>query len=639
MFGGNMDQGAFSFAAGFEAYGEQARPLIDQIPAAIALFDLGLRCVMVNARWRDELPFSDIDPVGRDCEDLAGLRSLRLRRVLDKAIAGKARVSKPARVKWPDGSACWFRSHVAPWRDAAGVITGAMLVCENVSAELEETLRSKVLEEELSLFIENADGFALCMLDDEGRITIWNDGAERLFGWSEAEIIGQSFALLFEPPEQAADLAQEQLEIALRTGSFRDRGWRLRKDGRRFRADVMISRIAGDALLPSGFGQVVRDVTSEEFNARSLEANGVLLRSILQTIPDALVVIDVDGRILLFSRAAETMFGYQASEVVGRNVAMLLPERDRARHDAYMARYRKFGESRTMGKERRLTGRRRDGTEFPHSLHLSEAFGGGQRMIVGFMHDLSAREAAEAQLVQLQRELAHISRVYEMGTLASTIAHELNQPLMAVANIVQTAAELLKQDDPAQRATLIEALDQAGQESLRAGDILRRLRSFLSRGEMDKTLEDAAKLAEDAIHFEAARARYRGIACQVKCRGRQPPILVDRVQIQQVILNLVKNAIQSVGQDGTVTVMITPQADHVRFAVIDTGPGVSPDRVERLFEPFSTTKTEGMGLGLPICRSIVEAHGGEIWHEPARDGGAAFVFTLPQFIEETEDAE
>jgi two-component system sensor kinase FixL len=165
------------------------------------------------------------------------------------------------------------------------------------------------------------------------------------------------------------------------------------------------------------------------------------------------------------------------------------------------------------------------------------------------------------------------------------------------------------------------------------------LRAFLSRGDLDKTREDPGQLVRDAIYFEAARARYRNISCDVECPPDMRPILVERVQIQQVILNLVKNAVQSIGEDGAVRVIITAEPDQLRVTVSDTGPGVPPERMARLFEPFSTSKTDGMGLGLPICRSIIEAHGGRIWHEPAPEGGASFIFTLPQFAEEIKDAQ
>ncbi len=162
---------------------------------------------------------------------------------------------------------------------------------------------------------------------------------------------------------------------------------------------------------------------------------------------------------------------------------------------------------------------------------------------------------------------------------------------------------------------------------------------FLSRGELEKTFEGARNLAEDAISFEAALARYRNIHCAIECSADLAPILVDRVQIQQVILNLVKNAVQSIGKNGTVRIAIAPERNMVRFTVTDTGPGVPAGRIARLFDPFSTTKTEGMGLGLPICRSIIEAHGGSIWYETAPGGGADFIFTVPLFHEEIDDAE
>lgn len=632
-----MQQGDAQTQRGDVPHGGLADPLIDQIPAAIAVFDADLRCVMVNARWLARFPFSGGSPIGRACEEVADPGCERLREYLERGLAGESFSGDPVSIVGDGASPGWFRSHVAPWRSAKGKVLGAMLVCEDISPEMEQTRRCKVLSEELALFIDNARGTALCMLDDTGRVSLWNDGAEQLFGWSEAEVLGKHYDFLFEPDDQAKGLPEVELESARQRGTFRDRGWRMRKDASIFRAEITLSRIEGDNLLPSGFGLVLRDLTRDEHRAQFLEANAVLLGSILESIPDGLVVIDTEGRILIFSKAAEEMFGYTAQEVVGRNVSVLMPEREAGLHDGWMSRYRETGEMRVMGHSRRLTGRRKDGTMFPHSLRLAEAFGGGKRMIAGFVHDLSAEEATQSQLEELQRELAHISRVYEMGTLASTIAHELNQPLMAVSNIVQTAADMLGKGEPASRAALAEALANAGRETLRAGEILRRLRVFLSRGDLEKTLEDPCKLAADAAYFEAAGARYRNIACEIDCPSGMPQILVDRVQIQQVILNLVKNAIQSVGGNGKVAVVIRMEPQHVRFSVIDSGPGVPPERVARLFEPFSTTKTDGMGLGLPICRSIIEAHGGRIWYEAPAEGGACFAFTLPHIVEEIED--
>ena len=633
-----MPRGADHSLWGHVPYASLAGPLIDQMPVAIAIFNSDLRCVMANARWRRQFPAALENPVGYSCDEMFAPECALLRSYLERGLKGETFSSDPANQALPGDKRRWLRSHVAPWRDARGKVRGAMLVCEDVTAEIEQTFHSKLLDQELSLFVDNAEGFAICLSDEQGRVTIWNSGAQRLTGWSDDEAIGRAYDFLFDDDDRANGLPQRQLAEARSHGSFRDRGWRVRKDGRRFRADVTISRIAGDGILPGGFGHILRDVTSEEMQARWLETNAVLLGSILEIIPDALVVIDVEGRILIFSRAAEQIFGYSAQEVVGQDVAILMPERDRAAHAAFMARYRTTGEARMIGHERRLIGRRKDGSEFPHKLQLVEAFGGGRRMIAAFVHDLSAEEAREAQFEELQRELAHISRVCEMGTLASTIAHELNQPLMAISNIVQTSADILRRGEPAARTVLAEALADAGRETLRAGDILRRLRGFLARGDLEKTLEDPCKLVEDAIFFEAARARFRNISCQVDCAPAMRRILVDRVQIQQVILNLVKNAIQSIDKNGQVTVRVEAAPETVRFTVTDNGPGVPPDRIARLFMPFSTTKNDGMGLGLPICRSIIEAHGGTIRYEPSEAGGAAFVFTLPMVKRETGNA-
>lgn len=633
-----MEQGDFTLSEGRLPYSRLVGSMIDQVPVAIALFDRDLRCVQCNARWKAEFGTALADQV-KGADPQSDTRVDRWRQHLGLAMDGE---SSSAELDWSehtDGSIDWLRWSITPWRDAKSKVWGAMLVCEDVGEEVKERLRAKVLQEELSLFAESAEDFAVCMLDDEGQITIWNSGAERLSGWSEVEMVGENHSLLFSQTDRENGLPAVQLDLATKNGTFRDRCWRVRKDGSRFRADVMISRIEGDELLPSGFGQILRDVTSEEHQVRTIEASTVLLRAILETIPDALVVIDIEGKILLFSKAAEAMFGYASAEVVGRDVSVLMCGSDLAFHGDYMKRYRETGESRLMGKERRLIGRRKDGTVFPHSLQIAEAFGGGQRMIAGFMQDLTTKEAAENKLELLQRELAHFARVNEMATLASTIAHELNQPLMAVTNLVQTSAELLRQNDPAKHDSIALALDYAGREVLRGGDILRRLRAFLSRGELEKTLENACELATDAVSLAASGSSLWNITCAVQCASDLPPVLVDRIHIQQVILNLVRNAIQSVGQNGEVVVKILAEPNLMRFSVSDTGPGVPPERVERLFEPFSTTKSEGMGLGLPICRTIIEAHGGRIWYEPAEGIGATFVFTLPLFTEESDDVD
>src|SRR5438270_7496005 len=214
------------------------------------------------------------------------------------------------------------------------------------------------------------------------------------------------------------------------------------------------------------------------------------LRSILATVPDAMVVIDEHGLILSFSAAAEKMFGYAESEVIGENVSMLMPSPDRERHDGYLRSYRETGVRKIIGIGRVTTGRRRDGNTFPMELSVGEAWIDGKRIFTGFVHDITQRQEAERRLQDLQSELAHVGRVSEMGTLASSLAHELNQPLTAIASYCEGARELLAaKTDPATLDMIREAMDEAAKQAVRAGQIVRRLRDFMSNGETERRIE------------------------------------------------------------------------------------------------------------------------------------------------------
>ncbi len=223
------------------------------------------------------------------------------------------------------------------------------------------------------------------------------------------------------------------------------------------------------------------------------------LRSILATVPDAMVVIDETGRILSFSAAAEKMFGYAENEVIGENVAMLMPSPDRERHDGYLSHYRDTGERKIIGIGRVTTARHRDGYTFPIELSIGEAWLDETRIFTGFVHDITQRQKAELRLQDLQSELAHVGRVSEMGSLASSLAHELNQPLTAIANYCEAARDLLPAGSNDESLALVrEALDEAAKETLRAGQIVQRLREFVRPGEAERRVESLARLVTEA---------------------------------------------------------------------------------------------------------------------------------------------
>jgi two-component system sensor kinase FixL len=368
--------------------------------------------------------------------------------------------------------------------------------------------------------------------------------------------------------------------------------------------------------------------------AAGVAASEEHLRSILATVPDAMIIIDERGIIRSFSAAAEKMFGYIEAELVGENVSVLMPSPDRERHDGYLQDYLKTGLRKIIGIGRVTTGRRRDGNTFPMELSVGEAWVDGKRIFTGFVHDITQVQQAEARLQDLQAELAHVGRVTEMATFASSLAHELNQPLTAISNYCEGAADILLGTPTAEQTeTAREVLKEVAAEAIRAGEIVRRMRDFISHGHTEFRLESLPKLVTEANALALVGSHEHGIDVQVSLDANADQVFVDRIQIQQVLFNLIRNAIEAMADSSVRSLTISTAARPKGFVTIrveDTGPGISEAVAPQLFQPFVTSKKAGMGIGLSICRTIIEAHGGRIWCEAGEDGGALFQFTLPQ---------
>jgi len=380
------------------------------------------------------------------------------------------------------------------------------------------------------------------------------------------------------------------------------------------------------------------DKVDEKPTVFALEAH---LESILDTVPDAMIVIDERGHILSFSAAAERMFGYFEAELLGENVSTLMPSPDRERHENYLRNYLATGEKQIIGIGRITTARRRNGVAFPIDLHIGEARAGDEKVFTGFIRDLTERQATQRRLHDLQAELAHVARVTAMGTLATALAHELNQPLTAIANYVETARDLLHDPNDDVLEVVREALNECAAQSVRAGQIVRRLRDYISRGEVDRQPQSLKQLVSEASVLAMIGAGERGVEIEVQLEPACDEVLVDRIQIQQVILNLVRNAFEAMNDSPDRRVRISSCCEgpgSIRVTIADSGPGLEPDLADKLFQPFNSTKTYGMGLGLSICHTIIQGHAGRIWAETSDLGGTEFHFTLPSGAENQNDA-
>jgi two-component system sensor kinase FixL len=357
-----------------------------------------------------------------------------------------------------------------------------------------------------------------------------------------------------------------------------------------------------------------------------------LLRAILETSPDGLITIDATGTVRSFNPAAERMFGYDAVEVIGRNVSCLMPSPYREEHDAYLERFLRTGEKRIIGIGREVLGQRKDGTIFPLELAVGEVQAAGRQFFAGFVKDVSARQQSEQRLQELQAELIHVSRLSAMGEMASALAHELNQPLTAIINYAQTARGLVDRRLGEGASGLVSLLEKTVQQASRAGQIIRRLRQFIAKGETDRTLEDVNAVVEEASALALIGTGGKGIAVRRVLEKGLPPVLLDKIQIHQVITNLIRNGVDALGGVERREIVISTRRagkDSIEIEVADSGPGLAPAMADRLFQPFVTTKPGGLGIGLSICRSIVDAHGGRLWASDNPGGGMIFHARLP----------
>ena len=361
-------------------------------------------------------------------------------------------------------------------------------------------------------------------------------------------------------------------------------------------------------------------------------------RIVVEAAPNAIVMSDRAGAIVMVNAQAERMFGYSRGELIGRSIDLLVPERFRVGHPQMRAGFLSDPRPRPMGAGRDLYGLRKDGGEFPVEIGLNPIETDDGMMVLAAIVDITARKAAETalresqmRLQQLHAELLHVSRLSAMGAMAATLAHELNQPLTAIGNYMEAAAVILDRGGEVPVARLRGVVEHAGEQAVRAGQIIHRLRGFISRGDSEKRIEPVSPLVKEAAELALVGTRQKGIAVRVEADLPEATIVADKVQVQQVLLNLLRNAAEAVADRANpeIALLAATDGDSVQISVVDNGSGL-PDEVRaQLFQPFVSTKTTGMGLGLSISHTIASAHNGRLWAEPNPGGGTIFHLSLP----------
>lgn len=475
----------------------------------------------------------------------------------------------------------------------------------------------------------------IIVVNDQGSIQIYNAACHKLFGYAPQEVIGRNVKMLMPPPYH--DEHDNYLSHYRQTGEKKVIGIGREVSGRRKDGTVFpmyLSVGEGDADGKRFFIGIIHDQTEQKKAEAAVLEREARLRSILDTVPDAIIVIDENGLIESFSPAATRLFGYDAAVVVGQNVKILMPQPYRGQHDSYLDHYKRTGEKKVIGIGRIVVGQRRDGSTFPMELAVGEMVAGGRRLFTGFVRDLTEHQGTEQRLQELQAELLHVSRLSAMGQMTAGLAHEMNQPLTAIANYVSAARRVLSpivglSPDIVGRAQ--DIMEKAANQAVRAGGIIRKLRDFVEKRESHRQAEDLNKVVEEAIALGFVGTADANVKIRLDLDPSLPPAWMDKIQMQQVLINLIRNAIDAMAESERreLSLATGPDGDgFVRVVVSDTGPGLAPAVRARLFQPFVTTKDKGMGVGLAICQSIVEGLGGSIVPlDPPL--GAAFQVRLP----------
>jgi len=541
------------------------------------------------------------------------------------------------------GQLCVFGDN--PVDDAGMASALISLAAVRVSAELDHRQQQDLLlrqRQQLETLLGNLPGMAYrCDYDPLRTMRFVSQGCAALTGYDREQLTGEPHHWAGLMHEDDRDRAWGEVQSALSSGNNFEVQYRiLTKDGEQkwaWERGCGVTDGNGRISMLEGF---VSDVTALKESEEALARSEAYSTAIVATAADGIVTLDAKGRIGSVNQAAERMFGFNATELLGQDVCMLMPEPYRSEHGSYIQRYIATGEARVIGKVREVVAQRKDGSVFPIQLAASEVSIDGELCFAGIIRDISARKAAEEEARQHREQIAHVSRLSTLGEMAAGIAHEINQPLTAISLFAQGGKRLVEAGN---FEKMDEVLNKLNEHALRASAVIDRMQAMARRGETVKEIADCSAVIESAVKLAESEARIHDIQIEFAKDENLPPVFIDAVQVQQVALNLLRNGMEAMAdadqrQGRSVNIQLRVRdEENIEIAVIDAGTGVLEQNVDKLFTPFSTTKKSGMGMGLSISQAIVRAHGGQLDFHNNDSGGATFWFTLPVVKREIQD--
>ncbi len=494
-------------------------------------------------------------------------------------------------------------------------------------------------EERFERLVTGIKDYAIFMLDKEGRITTWNEGAKRITQYDAAEVIGQQCSRFYPPEEIMAGTPDREMKQAEQTGQLETEGWRVRKDGSRFWAHVTTAPIRENDGVLVGFSRITRDSSERRRNESQLRSAESKFRNLLETAPDAIVIVNEEDNIELVNGQTESIFGYDRAELTGQPVTMLMPERFRRDHVHRRAGYPANASSRPMGAGPDFYGRRKDGTEFPVDIFLRPHQTEGGTFVTSAIRDVSVRRVLEREREELLEREKKSRAMAETAArmrdeLVAMVSHDLKNPLASILIGAQVMEKGAFVDEHGKK--ILERMKRSAERMQRMiQDLLDSHKIEAGRFDLagGRATHSVSSVIERALEGQQLLSSQKEVRLEMAIPEQLPTIFVDAERIQQVLQNLIGNAIKFTPKDGQIRVKVESVDSNVRFSVTDTGPGISESLRPHLFERFSqdvNTARAGTGLGLSIAKAIIEAHMGKIWVESQMGIGTAFVFTLPR---------
>ncbi len=491
--------------------------------------------------------------------------------------------------------------------------------------QMEEALRERELElRKLSQTVEQSPSTVM-ITDTSGRIEYVNPKFTQLTGYTPEEVRGQNPSILKSGDTDSSEY-RRLWETISAGGEWRGVFHNRKKNGELYWESACIAPIRDGEGKITHFVAVKEDITEY----KRLQEQ---FRRVFESAPSGMVMVDAEGKIVLANPHTQKLFGYRDEELIGQPIELLVPERTRDVHRKHRENFLRAPRARIMGANRDLVGRRKDGSEFSIEIGLSPVE--HEQFVLAAIADVTARKEAEREAKRRLDELAHVSRVASIGEMASGLAHEINQPLTAIVSYAE-ACRLMLQSGREHREVLLSSLEQISRQGERAGDIIHRLREFVRKGKLERRPVDLNDLVDGVLDMLRHEIDRHGVELRLERGQALPTVNADNVQIEQVIFNLVRNAIEAMesnepgSRELTIgTRRVQPDESAVEVFVSDTGEGLAAERAERVFDAFYSTKQHGMGLGLSITRTIVQAHGGRIWAAANQNRGTTLRFTLP----------